>query len=120
MPAPSSRSWHAQPGGGHAGETLAGELGFVILHRCGESFYFLLIASWRNENELWETVWAKNGEGATGLRAVAVEGPHRPAFCVWELARGVPRAGRLDALPAFGARRGAKQHYLEDTYSGFA
>ena len=37
------------------------DLGFVILHRCGESFYFLLVATWRNDNELWETVWAKNG-----------------------------------------------------------
>src|SRR3954470_6276878 len=40
-------------------DALAGELGVVILHRCGEGFYFLLISSWRNENELWETVWAK-------------------------------------------------------------
>jgi uncharacterized protein YciI len=30
-----------------------GDLGFVILHRCGESFYFLLVSTWRNENELW-------------------------------------------------------------------
>ena len=25
------------------------ELGFVILHRCGESFYFLLVSTWRND-----------------------------------------------------------------------
>lgn len=29
-----------------------GELGFVILHRCGSEFYFLLVNSWRNDNEV--------------------------------------------------------------------
>src|SRR5262245_22231054 len=33
-------------------------LGFVVLHRCGDDFYFLLVSTWCNENELWETVWA--------------------------------------------------------------
>ena len=45
-----------------------GELGFVVLHRCGEDFYFLLVCTWRNENELWETVWAKDG-GTTSSSA---------------------------------------------------
>ena len=116
------RLWHAQRSSeAMTGETLAGELGFVILHRCGEGFYFLLMTSWRNENELWETVWAKTGEGA-------------PAFEPW-LARGPAPAGllRLGAPARCATSRapgrrylrsardaGAKQHYLEDTYSGFA
>jgi hypothetical protein len=64
---------------------LEDELGFVILHRCGESFYFLLITTWRNENELWETVWAKNGDEDLGFRPWRLDGTHRPTFCVWEL-----------------------------------
>ena len=44
------------------------ELGFVILHRCGESFYFLLVSTWRNDNELWETVWAKDGDAPASIR----------------------------------------------------
>ena len=63
---------------------LAGDLGFVILHRCGEDFYFLLVSTWRNDNELWETVWAKNGD-APAFRPWPIEGTHRPTFCVWEL-----------------------------------
>ena len=62
-----------------------GELGFVILHRCGEDFYFLLVCTWRNENELWETVLYKDatmGEFAPFPRDAA----HKPTFCVWELA----------------------------------
>ena len=64
---------------------VLGELGFVILHRCGEDFYFLLVCTWRNENELWETVWAKNGESDVLFRPWPTEGEHRPTFCVWEL-----------------------------------
>jgi hypothetical protein len=63
---------------------LDDDLGFVILHRCGESFYFLLVSTWRNDNELWETVWAKTDD-TRGFEPWLVEGPHRPTFCVWEL-----------------------------------
>ncbi|MGH3132253.1 MAG: hypothetical protein ACRDNY_00660 [Gaiellaceae bacterium] len=44
---------------------LSGELGFVILHRCGQSFYFLLVS--------------------TAFRPWPSDGTHRPTFCVWEL-----------------------------------
>src|SRR4051794_25958376 len=36
-------------------------LGFVILHRCSNDFYFLIVNTWRGNNELWETVFYKNG-----------------------------------------------------------
>jgi hypothetical protein len=63
---------------------LDDELGFVILHRCGAGFYFLLVSTWRNDNELWETVWAKPDD-AHGFEPWPTEGTHRPTFCVWEL-----------------------------------
>ncbi|HEU0246892.1 MAG TPA: hypothetical protein VFR38_07375, partial [Gaiellaceae bacterium] len=53
---------------------ISGDLGFVILHRCGESFYFLLVSTWRNENELWETVWAKAGDLEASFNPWPVEG----------------------------------------------
>ena len=37
-------------------------LGFVILHRCGADFYFLIVCTWRGNNEVWETVFYKEGE----------------------------------------------------------
>ena len=40
---------------------LGASLGFVILHRCGEAS-FLLVSTWENDNELWETVRAKDGD----------------------------------------------------------
>lgn len=60
------------------------ELGFVILHRCGKDFYFLIACTWRNENELWESVWAKPatpGDFHDWPRAT----PHQGTYCVWEL-----------------------------------
>ena len=64
---------------------LGSSLGFVVLHRCGESFYFLLVSTWQNDNELWETVWAKDGEDDPEFHPWPLEGTHRPTFCVWEL-----------------------------------
>src|SRR5947209_3449864 len=37
---------------------LDGELGFVVLHFC-DAVVFLIIATWRNVNELWDTVYVK-------------------------------------------------------------
>ncbi|HWO63636.1 MAG TPA: hypothetical protein VNO31_26750 [Umezawaea sp.] len=62
---------------------VARDLGFVIHHLCGESFYFLIVCTWRNNNEMWETVYAKDGHDAPLVR-VEVDG-HRPVVCVWEM-----------------------------------
>ncbi|MEP7174606.1 MAG: hypothetical protein ABI705_14035 [Aestuariivirga sp.] len=64
---------------------VAGDLGFVILHRCGEDFYFLLVSTWRNENELWESVYAKANADEPDFKPYIVETAHRGTFCVWEL-----------------------------------
>lgn len=61
-------------------------LGFVILHRCGESFYFLIVNTWRGNNELWETVFYKDGDAMLDFALWPRDGTHKPAFCVWELA----------------------------------
>jgi len=99
---------------------LAGELGFVILHRCGESFYFLLISTWRNDNELWETVWAKDGDEDDSFRPWPIEGEHRPTFCVWELAAVCnERLAWSDYLRS-ARDEPAKQAYLATSYEGEA
>lgn len=65
-----------------AGRLLVGnDLGFVELHLCGTSFFFLIVCTWRNDNELWQTVYAKDG----GRFEPVEVGSHRPSFCVWEL-----------------------------------
>ena len=99
---------------------LSGELGFAILHRCGEAFYFLLVSTWRNDNELWETVWAKDGDKDDAFRPWPIEGTHRPTFCVWELAAVChERVAWSDYLRS-ERDEAAKQTYLATSYEGEA
>lgn len=96
---------------------LGDELGFVILHRCERDFYFLLVSAWRNENELWESVWAK-GEAAVLFRPWSTEGTHRPTFCVWEL--GTVAHERVAWTTYLRSARddAARRSYLRDCYDG--
>ena len=64
---------------------ISGDLGFVILHRCGESFYFLLVSTWRNENELWEAVYAKASATEADFKLFTFDSSQHGTFCVWEL-----------------------------------
>lgn len=70
-----------------------GDCGFVILHRCGADFHFLLPVVWRGANEAWEIVAYHQGDMPDFQRfdpaypvAEGVEIRARPTFCVWELA----------------------------------
>ena len=97
---------------------LSGELGFVILHRCGESFYFLLVATWRHDNELWETVWAKDGAKAIAFRPWPIEGTHRPTFCVWELGAVWHEQQAWSRYLRASRDEAAKRTYLRDSFAG--
>lgn len=97
---------------------LEGDLGFVILHRCGQSFYFLLVSTWRNDNELWETAWAKTGPEEPSFGPWRVEGTHRPTFCVWELGAVCHERRAWSRYLGSGRDASAAQRYLLDTYEG--
>lgn len=66
---------------------LTDERGFVILHRCGADFHFLLVSVWRGANELWEAVYFRDGNATTFARfdPAYPSKATRPTFCVWEL-----------------------------------
>jgi len=64
---------------------LKGDLGFVVLHRCGAEFYFLIVNTWANENEIWELVLAKENAHASDFAVFPRSGPQLPTYCVWEL-----------------------------------
>jgi hypothetical protein len=101
-----------------AAPSLAGELGFVILHRCGEGFYFLLISTWRNENELWATVWAKPGEHEPEFGPWPLAAGHHPTFCVWELRAVCHEQAAWSRYLRSPRRAGDMEAYLGDTYTG--
>jgi hypothetical protein len=97
---------------------LDDDLGFVILHRCGESFYFLLVATWRNDNELWETVWAKNGSDDVGFRPWPLDGTHRPTFCVWELGAVWHEQRAWSRFLRSSGDAAAREAYLGERFEG--
>lgn len=61
------------------------ELGFVLLHRCGEEFYFLILNTWRGSNELWETVYFKSDADVPTFSIFPREHDHKNTYCVWEM-----------------------------------
>jgi len=95
-----------------------GDLGFVILHRCGESFYFLLVSTWTNENELWETVWAKNGAEDVSFGPWPIERAHRPTFCVWELGAVCHEQQAWSRYLGSARDDAARRTYIRDSYDG--
>jgi hypothetical protein len=97
---------------------LSEDIGFVILHRCGQSFYFLLVMTWRNDNELWETVWAKDGDEDLAFRPWPSEGTHRATFCVWELGAVWHEQQAWTRYLRSQRDEAAKQAYLRSSYKG--
>ena len=95
-------------------------LGFVILHRCGDDFYFLLISTWRNENELWETVWYKNGDAMVEFALFPRDGEHKPTFCVWELAPVWHEVQAWTRFLSTARDEAAAKVWLHDQYVGQA
>lgn len=63
---------------------LNSDLGFVILHRAG-NYLLLLLTTWRNTNEMWESVYAKDVTQPGGYTLNQFTGTHRATYCVWEL-----------------------------------
>lgn len=93
-------------------------LGFVLLHRCGKDFYFLIVSTWRNNNELWETVFYKNGDTMADFDVWPRDGVHKPTFCVWEL---VPLWHEKQVWEQFlnsSRDKSAEQAWLSDRYAG--
>ncbi len=93
-------------------------LGFVILHRCGDGFYFLLTCTWAGNNELWETVWAKDGAADPAFRPWPLARGHHPTFCVWELGAVWHEQQAWSRLLRSGRAAEDISAYLADSYAG--
>jgi hypothetical protein len=101
-----------------AGRTkLDNELGFVILHRA-ESMLLLLLTTWRNTNEMWESVYVKPAAQNDSYTPIEFETNHRGTYCVWEL--GVIWHERHAWVRFLSSRRddAAKLDYINDRFSG--
>jgi hypothetical protein len=97
---------------------IVGGLGFAVLHRCGGDFYFLLISTWRNENELWESVYAKDNAAQPEFRTFSFAGAHRGTYCVWELGVAWHEQQAWKRYLLSARDEGTKQAYLGDVFRG--
>jgi hypothetical protein len=98
----------------------AAGLGFVILHRCGEHFYFLIVNTWRGNNEVWETVFYKDGDAMADFALWPRDGMHKPTFCVWELAPVWHETKSWESFLMSPRDEKAAQIWQRDLYSGAA
>lgn len=96
---------------------ISGELGFVLLHRAGPVL-LLLLSTWRNINEVWESVYVKEADQSSGYAPLAFESSHRGTFCVWEL--GPVWHERQAWVRFLRSERdeAAKRAYIADRFSG--
>jgi hypothetical protein len=96
---------------------LDGELGFVILHRAG-SYLLLMVMTWRNTNEIWESVYTKEVNATAGYQLNNFETTHRGTYCVWEL--GAVWHERHAWVRFLSSKRdvAAKMAYIQDRFSG--
>jgi hypothetical protein len=94
----------------------ADDVGFVIAHACGTDVTLLLVNRWRNDNELWETVFAQ--KGGASFEPVGDADPTRATFCVWEL--GIVEFERRAWADLLRSDRdqAALDDYLAATYQG--
>jgi hypothetical protein len=95
---------------------LENDLGFVILHLAG-SVAMLIICTWRNENEIWESHYFKFLNTGGSYEAQEPRG-HRPMWCVWEL---IPIWHERNAWTRYlFSKRDteAKYAYINDRFAG--
>lgn len=97
--------------------SLAADLGFVINHLSGDSVYLLLVFTWRNNNEMWESLYYKDTRGAGPFRQVA-QGGHHGVLCVWEFG-AIAHEHKAWTKYLYSARdEQAKRDYLASKYTG--
>ena len=96
---------------------LRDDLGFVILHRAGPML-LLLLTTWRNTNEMWESVFAKRADEPGGYQPVPQESAHKATYCVWELGPVWHERNAWVRFLSSTRDDAAKQAYLDDRFSG--
>lgn len=97
---------------------FGGDIGFVILHRCGDGdFYFLLVQTWVGNNEIWKTTFYKDG-AASDFALFPLDEPHKGAFCVWEAGVVAHEVAAWNRYLRSSRDAVARDVYLADRYAG--
>ena len=98
---------------------LEDALGFVEVHHC-TSVVFLIVFTWNNDNELWQSVFVKDldTDGPFGRVTTGTAG-HRPMLCVWELAPVWHEREAWNRYLASPRDEPARSAYVDDRFEGF-
>lgn len=97
---------------------LGGDLGFVMLHRCGDGqFYFLLVQTWLGNNEIWKTTFFKD-RTMSDFALFPLDAPHKGTFCVWESGAVWHEVGAWKRYLRSSRDEAALQAYLADAFEG--
>ena len=96
---------------------IAGDLGFAIHHRSGDDVHLLLVCTWRDDNEMWETVYVKDVRQDQAFNLMP-QTTHRGVMCVWEFG-AVAHEHRAWTRYLRSARSSSdKRTYAEDMFEG--
>ncbi len=90
------------------------DLGFVIMHRCGEK-YLLLVCTWRSENELWESVYY---DGSGRFEVWDRNKNHHPTYCVWEMGIVYHESQAWKKYLGTAREKENQKNYLNDFFEG--
>lgn len=97
--------------------SLDGDLGFIVNHLSGDSVYLLMVFTWRNDNEMWESVYAKDVSAGGPFRPVP-QGTHKGVICVWEFGAVAHEHEAWTRFLYSERDENAKRVYLADRFSG--
>ncbi|MEU4761919.1 hypothetical protein AB0H12_01615 [Actinosynnema sp. NPDC023794] len=96
---------------------ISGDLGFAIHHLCRGDFYFLIVCTWRRENEMWETVYIRDVKQHDSFRRLE-QGKHREVLCVWEMGALLHEQQAWIRYLYSDRDEQAKIAYLDDRFTG--
>ena len=96
---------------------ITGDLGFVIHHLSGEHIHLLLVCTWRDNNEMWETTYVKDSRQNHPF-SLMPQTTHRGVICVWEF--GVVAHEHQEWTRYLRSSRdtAAKRAYIESQVTG--
>lgn len=97
---------------------VSGDLGFAINHLSGEHVHLLLVFTWRNNNEMWESTYYRDARTDEPYRQPP-HTAHRGAICVWEFGVVAHEHVEWTAYLRSARDESAKRAYLESQVSGF-
>ncbi|ACU36591.1 hypothetical protein KCV87_06760 [Actinosynnema pretiosum subsp. pretiosum] len=96
---------------------LSGDLGFVVHHLCGEAFHFLIACTWRNNNEMWLSVYARDAARQDSFERVE-QGRHLQVVCVWEMGAVLHEQRAWIEYLKSPRDEAATRAYLDDRFAG--